>query len=77
MNGCTCRTLPCAALMTTYAMKPKPMPFVIEYVNGMTTIMSAAGRPIATSWKSIPASFCRTAPGSAMSSPSVSELSMR
>lgn len=38
-------------------MKPNPMPFVIEYVNGMTMIASAAERPIARSCKSIPASF--------------------
>src|SRR5919198_535095 len=40
-------------------MKPKPMPFVIEKLNGMSMITSAAGSPIARSWKSIPASRAR------------------
>jgi hypothetical protein len=29
--------------MKTYAMKPAPMPFVMEYVKGITTIVRNAG----------------------------------
>ncbi len=36
-------------------MNPNPMPFVIEKLNGISMITSAAGSPIARSWKSIPA----------------------
>src|SRR5919201_5225654 len=34
-------------------MNPAPMPFVIEYVNGITTIVSRAGRPSSISDRSI------------------------
>ncbi len=34
-----------------YAMKPNPIPFVIEYVSGMKMIASSAGKPIARSCK--------------------------
>jgi len=30
MSGCTSRTRPCTARIRQYAMKPKPIPFVIE-----------------------------------------------
>ena len=30
MNGCTLRQSPCATRTSVYAMKPKPIPFVIE-----------------------------------------------
>jgi hypothetical protein len=55
-------------------MNPKPMPFVIEKLNGISMITSAHGRPIAMSWKSIPASFVLPVLPSASSSPSVSVL---
>ncbi len=35
--------------MTTYAMKPAPMPAVIEYVNGISTIVRNAGIAISES----------------------------
>src|SRR5437763_13263776 len=60
-----------AAQITVYVMNPKPIPFVIEYVNGMIMIVSAAARPIARSWKSMPASFDAPSP-SASPSASVS-----
>jgi hypothetical protein len=34
-------------------MKPTPTPFVIEYVNGISAIVSSAGIPIAGSRQSI------------------------
>src|SRR6266511_192259 len=58
-------------------MNPKPIPFVIDQVNGMIMITSAAESPIARSWKSIPASLRvdgSSAFGSASPSASVSEL---
>ena len=63
-------------------MKPNPMPFVIEKLNGMSMITSAAGRPIARSWKSIPAILprvreARPSSNSASSSASVSVLTIR
>jgi len=36
-------------------MNPKPIPFVIDHVNGITMIVSVAERPSARSPKSIPA----------------------
>src|SRR5579871_2225595 len=56
-----------AAQITVYVTKPKPIPFVIEYVNGMIMIASAADSPIARSWKSMPASFEALAPSSSPS----------
>src|SRR5579872_216218 len=53
-------------------MNPNPIPFVIEYVNGMIMIASAAERPIARSWKSMPASRDFAVPPSASPSASVS-----
>jgi hypothetical protein len=34
---------PLTVLITTYEMKPAPVPLVIEYVNGMMTMVRKAG----------------------------------
>ena len=54
MNGCTSLGRPCAARTVTKARKPIPIPRVIENVNGMNMIVSAAASPIPRSVKSMP-----------------------
>ena len=58
-------------------MKPKPMPFVIEYVNGMTTIDQRGREADREVVEVDPGELVCRAPGSAMSSASVSELIIR
>src|SRR5919204_277427 len=55
-------------------MNPKPIPFEMLNVNGITMITSAAWSPMATSWKSILARRRPPPRGSASSSASASEL---
>ena len=43
MSGLMSRQWPYVTFTTTYVMKPKPMPLVMEYVNGMPMIVTNAG----------------------------------
>ena len=47
-----------AAQISVYVMKPKPIPFVIEYVNGIITIVRSAGMPTAGSRHEISVTPC-------------------
>ena len=46
MSGLTSRALPVNTWMSVQVTKPAPMPFVIEYVNGMIVSVRNAGMPI-------------------------------
>src|SRR5260370_42410817 len=41
--------LPLTSLRNAYARNPAPMPFVIEYVSGMTKTVSKIAKPVAKS----------------------------
>src|SRR5260221_6372257 len=41
--------LPLTSLRNEYARNPAPMPFVIEYVSGMTKTVSRIAKPVAKS----------------------------
>src|SRR6266550_1799763 len=53
MSQWTSLALPRTSLRNAKVTKPAPTPLVIEYVNGMTTMVSRAGRPSSMSVKSI------------------------